>query len=207
MLDAPPASLRFRGAGGAVEVRDDPARSLSFAAIAQEMARLGQPLRLAGQLDLSAQFRDHADSGYLPMFLTGAHAAEVEVDMASGQARCLRVSAAHDVGKVINARDAIGQIEGGVVMGVGSALMEEYISGQTLGLSTYHIPVATSAPEIRAHLIEVAGRHAAFGVKGLGEATCLPTPPAILNAISRAIGARVRRTPATGEHVLAAILG
>jgi CO/xanthine dehydrogenase Mo-binding subunit len=85
--------------------------------------------------------------------------------------------------------------------------MEEYVSGQTLGLSTYHIPTATSAPEIRTHLIEVAGRYAAFGIKGLGEATFLPTPPAILNAISRAIGVRIRRTPATGEYILAAILG
>jgi CO/xanthine dehydrogenase Mo-binding subunit/aerobic-type carbon monoxide dehydrogenase small subunit (CoxS/CutS family) len=207
MLDAPPTTLEFREVGSAVEVRGDPARSLSFAEIAGEMANLGQPLRLMGQLDLSAQFRDHADSGYLPLFLTGAHVAEVEVDMASGQARCLRVSAAHDVGRVINPRDAIGQIEGGVMMGVGSALMEEYVSGQTLGLSTYHIPTATSAPEIRTHLIEVAGRYAAFGIKGLGEATFLPTPPAILNAISRAIGVRIRRTPATGEYILAAILG
>ena len=54
-------------------------------------------------------------------------------------------------------------------------------------------------------LVEVAGRHAAFGAKGLGEATLLPTPPAIINAVSRAIGARIRQTPATAERILAAI--
>ncbi len=202
ILDMSPDALIWRRTGGAIEAAGIPDRVVSFAELAQEMARLNQPRRITGRLDLSAVFREHSESGYLPLFLTGAHAAEIEVDLATGQTRCLHVSAAHDVGKVINRRDATGQVEGGVMMGLGSALMEEFVSGRTLGFSTYHVPTALALPEIRTYLVEVRGRYAAFGVKGLGEATFLPTAPAILNGISRAVGVRIRRTPATGEYVL-----
>ncbi|MGC8781696.1 MAG: molybdopterin cofactor-binding domain-containing protein, partial [Anaerolineae bacterium] len=175
------------------------------AAVAEEMARTGQERRIRGTIDLTDHYPDDRGSDYLPFFLTAAHLAEVEVDLETGKPTVRLIVAAHDVGRAINPRDAAGQIEGGVVMGLGSALIEEFTPGVSRGFSTYALPTATSVPEIRVRLVEVPGRHAAFGVKGLGEATFLPTPPAIINAVSRAIGRRVRRTPATPERILAAM--
>jgi aldehyde oxidoreductase len=90
-------------------------------------------------------------------------------------------------------------------MGMGSVLMEELVPGLSTGFSTYMIPSARSAPQIRVHLVETPSRYGPLGAKGLGEAAMLPTAPSMVNAISRAIGARVRRLPATAERVLQAM--
>ena len=119
--------------------------------------------------------------------------------------KVLRVIAAHDVGRVVNPLDAAGQIEGAIVMGLGAALYEEYLPGQTVGLIQYLVPMAGSLPEIKTILVEVPSRLGPYGVKGLGEAAMLPTTPAIINAISRAIGSRIRSIPATPERVLSVI--
>jgi CO/xanthine dehydrogenase Mo-binding subunit len=92
-----------------------------------------------------------------------------------------------------------------MIMGLGAALMEEFLPGRSTGFSDYYLPTVRSMPEIEVILVEVPGRHGPHGVKGLGEAAMLPSTPAIINAISRAIGARIRTIPATPERVLAAI--
>ena len=181
----------------------DPRVSLS--AVAQELERCGVSRRVKGQMDLGTQFPGNEQ--YLPMFVTGAHVAEVEVSLETGETRVLSVAAAHDVGRAINPRDAEGQIEGSIVMGLGSVLMEEFIPGVSRGYSDYMIPTMRSTPEIRVHLIEAPSRYGPLGAKGLGEAAMLPTAPALVNAISRTIGARVRKLPATSERVLHAIRG
>jgi CO/xanthine dehydrogenase Mo-binding subunit len=117
------------------------------------------------------------------------------------------VVAAHDVGRAINPIDAKGQIEGAVVMGLGTALMEEYVPGQSTGFGEYYLPTTMSMPEIEVMLVEVPSFEGPFGAKGLGEAAILPSTPAIINGISRAIGARVRVLPATPERVLRARTG
>jgi CO/xanthine dehydrogenase Mo-binding subunit/aerobic-type carbon monoxide dehydrogenase small subunit (CoxS/CutS family) len=203
LLDRPPDDLIL--SEDAVHSRSTLDLALPLAAVAAEMTRTGQPRRIRGALDLSRHYPDDRAGDYLPFFLTAAHLAEVEVDLETGKPAVKLIVAAHDVGKVINPRDAAGQVEGGVVMGLGSALSEEFTPGVSRGFSTYAVPTATSVPEIRVRLVETPGRHAAFGVKGLGEATFLPTPPAIINAISRAIGARIRQTPATAERIRTAI--
>jgi CO/xanthine dehydrogenase Mo-binding subunit len=138
----------------------------------------------------------------VPLFVTGAQLAEVVVDLRTGEVHVTRVVAVHDVGRAINPLDARGQIEGAVVMGLGAALMEEYIPGASTGLSNYYLPTIRSMPEIEVMLVEVPSLHGPFGAKGLGEAAILPSTPAIVNAISRAIGARIRELPATPERVL-----
>jgi aldehyde oxidoreductase len=180
--------------------------AVALSAVAKKMEQDRVPRRVEGIMDLRDRFpgNDSAES-YLPMFLTGVHVAEVEVDTDTGLARALSISAAHDVGRVINRRDTEGQIEGAVVMAMGSVLMEELVPGRSLGFSTYMIPTARSVPEIRVRLVETPSRYGPFGAKGLGEAAMLPTAPALVNAISRAVGARVRRLPATSERVLEAI--
>jgi len=127
------------------------------------------------------------------------------VDLETGIVNVLRVIAAHDVGRVVNPIDATGQIEGAVMMGLGAALSEEYLPGQTTGLSQYLAPMVGSVPEIQAILVEVPSRLGPYGVKGLGEAAMLPSTPAIINAVSRAIGCRTRSIPATPERILSVI--
>ena len=176
--------------------------SISLEEIAQEFDRMGKSRRVTGFFDLSSTFPKETRPEYVPIFITGAHVAEVVVDLYTGEVEVERVVAAHDVGRAINPTDAKGQIEGAVVMGLGAALMEEYIPGASTGFSDYYLPTIRSMPEIEVVLVEVPSHHGPLGSKGLGEAAMLPTTPAIVNAISRAIGARIREIPATPERVL-----
>ena len=115
--------------------------------------------------------------------------------------------ACHDVGRAVNHVDAEGQIEGALVMGMGAALLEEVVPGHTRGFADYYMPTIKSMPQIAVILVEKPSLFGPFGVKGLGEAPMLPATPAIINAVSRAIGRRLRTIPATPERVLATIRG
>jgi CO/xanthine dehydrogenase Mo-binding subunit/aerobic-type carbon monoxide dehydrogenase small subunit (CoxS/CutS family) len=205
LLDRAPGTLRF--AGERVVAADG--SGISLAEVAAEFDRVGKSRRVRGTFDLNAQFPAETRPTYAPLFVTGAHLAEVEVDLRTGETRVLRMVAAHDVGKAVNRRDAEGQIEGALMMGVGAALMEEVLPGHTTGFADYYLPTIKSMPEIEVFLVERVGRFGPFGVKGLGEAAMLPATPAIINAISRAIapagGRRLREVPATPERVLAAL--
>ena len=151
--------------------------------------------------------------------------AEVEVDMETGEARVLRVWTAHDVGKVINPQTGEGQIEGGVVQGLGYALTEEHIladresppdprvrradgrkgfnPGRILNdqFSTYIIPTAMDMPEIHSIIVEKSFSYGPSGAKGLGETPIIAVAPAIVNAIAHATGIRLMRIPATPERI------
>ncbi len=193
----PPTSARA-GTDGL----EQPALSVSLAEVAREFDRMGKSRRAAGCFNPSLLFPEETRPEYVPIFVTGAHLAEVVVDLRTGEVRVSRVVAAHDVGRAINPVDARGQIEGAVLMGLGAALMEEVIPGVSTGLSDYYLPTVASMPEVEVLLVEVASFHGPFGAKGLGEAAMLPATPAIINAVSRAIGARIREIPATPERVL-----
>ena len=150
-------------------------------------------------LDADGQGAPYAVYGY------GAQIAEVEVDMRLGTVRVVRITAAHDLGRVINPLLAEGQIQGGIAQGLGMALMEEYIPGRTENLHDYLIPTTGDMPEIVPILIEVPDPEGPAGAKGLGEHVLIPTAPAILNAIRDASGAEVTQLPAVPHRVLAAI--
>jgi CO/xanthine dehydrogenase Mo-binding subunit len=169
--------------------------------VADEFDRIGKSRKVPGVFDLSPLFPEETRPEYVPLFVTGAQAAEVIVNVRTGEVRVPRVAAAHDVGRAINPIDARGQIEGAVVMGLGTALMEEFIPGESEGFGDYYLPTTMSMPEIEVTLVEVPSFEGPFGAKGLGEAAILPSAPAIINGISRAIGARVRTLPATPERV------
>ena len=203
LLDVPASGLLIQDE--CVVERDGGHLSVSLADVAAEFDRIGKSSRVVGLFDLSPAFPAETRPEYVPLFITGAHLADVMVDMETGIVQVLRVVAAHDVGRAINPTGATGQIEGGVVMGMGAALYEEYIPGQTTDLAHYQLPVAVSAPHIQAILVEVPSRWGPHGVKGLGEAPLLPATPAIINAVSRAIGCRLRSIPATPERILSAI--
>ena len=203
LLDRPTDSLVI--VHDRVVVQNDPNPAVSLTAVAQEFDRIGKSRRVVDYFDISSAFPEPTRPEYIPLFVTGAHVAEVSVDLETGTVQVLRVTAAHDIGRTVNPLDAAGQVEGAVVMGLGAALMEEYLPGQTTGLNGYHLPTIGSMPEIKVILVEVPSQLGPRGVKGLGEAAMLPSTPAIINAVSRAIGVRLRTIPATPERVLTAI--
>jgi len=150
-------------------------------------------------LDENGQGTPYAVFGY------GAQIAEVEVHMRLGTTRVRQIIAAHDVGRAINPQLAKGQIEGGIAQGLGMALMEEYLPGETENLHNYLIPTIGDVPPITSILIEKPDPEGPMGAKGLGEHVLIPTAPAILNAIRHASGAKITKVPALPHRVLAAI--
>jgi CO/xanthine dehydrogenase Mo-binding subunit/aerobic-type carbon monoxide dehydrogenase small subunit (CoxS/CutS family) len=150
-------------------------------------------------LDADGQGEPYAVYGY------GAQVVELEVDLKLGTVRVLHITAAHDLGRVINPLLATGQIEGGIAQGLGMALMEEYIPGRTENLHDYLIPSCGDMPEIETIFIEKPDPVGPMGAKGLGEHVLIPTAPAILNAIHDATGAWIDQLPALPHRVLAAI--
>jgi CO/xanthine dehydrogenase Mo-binding subunit/aerobic-type carbon monoxide dehydrogenase small subunit (CoxS/CutS family) len=181
--------------------------AVSLAAVAAEMERIGLPRRVRGVFapQLGPDLSERARPAFLPFFVTGAHLAEVDVNVETGQVQVLRIVAAHDVGHAVNLQGVQGQVEGAVLMSLGAALMEEYIPGVSTGFSDYYLPTIRCTPQIEVIPVEVPSRWGPQGAKGLGEAATLATTPAVLNAIHHATGARLRRIPATPECVLAAV--
>jgi CO/xanthine dehydrogenase Mo-binding subunit len=117
--------------------------------------------------------------------------------------------AAFDIGKAINPRAVEGQIEGGVAMGIGYALMEKVVLKegyiQNMNLQNYLIPTSLDIPDIKPIILEVENKYGPYGAKGIGEMPNIPATPAILNAIANACGGRVRSLPADPETVYWAI--
>jgi carbon-monoxide dehydrogenase large subunit len=153
-------------------------------------------------LDLETGHSDHASAFY--MYAT--QAAEVAVDEDSGRVRVLRMSAAHDVGKAINPLNCVAQIEGGVVMGIGSALHEEMVVDPTGKVRNpsfldYHLATSLDIPELISIVVECAEPEGPYGAKGLGEPGLAPTPAAIGNAVADAIGVRIYDLPLKPENV------
>ncbi len=153
----------------------------------------------ASTLDENGQGKPYASYAF------GAQLALVEVDIALGRTRVLRMAAAHDVGRAINPTLVEGQIQGAIAQGLGFALMEEFIPGETEDLHNYLIPTFGDMPEIEIFLIEVAEPSGPFGAKGVGEPGLVATAPAIFSAIHQATGVTVRRAPATPDRLAAAI--
>lgn len=142
----------------------------------------------------------------------GIEIALVEVDIETGETDVLKMWAAHDAGKVINPAMYFGQVAGGVHMGVGYGLTEEFILEKgiprTRRFSEYFIPTVLDMPgELASVAVEVEDPTGPFGAKGLGETPTLPTAAAIANAIHDATGNWLKRIPATSEVVWRAIHG
>jgi len=138
-----------------------------------------------------------------------AQAAEVEVNSLTGEVKVLRVVVANDVGKAINPLGLQGQIEGGVVMGIGHALTEHFITEEgkvfTDRMARYRIPSITWTPEITAYVVEHPVATGPHGAKGVGEIVTVPTIPAITNAIYNAVGVRVDALPVDQAQIVEAL--
>jgi len=154
---------------------------------------------------------NHADAW--KHFTAGAQFAQVEVDTETGLVRVQRIVAVHDCGLVVNALTAESQVQGGIIQGISYALYENRILDRATGrmvnpnVDQYKIAGALDVPDIEVIFLPVwDGVNNTHSV-GIGEPATVPTAGAIANAVSHAIGARIRSLPITPESVLAALDG
>jgi CO/xanthine dehydrogenase Mo-binding subunit len=174
-------------------------KPMSLKEIAAKRALTGGPIGASAQVN---------PGGVAPGFAT--QFCDVEVDPETGKVTVLRFVAAQDVGRAIHPSYVEGQIQGGVVQGIGWALNEEYIYNSkgrldNAGFLDYRVPVASDLPMIEAILVEVPNPNHPYGAKGVGEVNIVPPMAAIANAIENAIGRRMTELPMSPPKVLAAI--
>ena len=138
-------------------------------------------------------------------FVYGANVAEVEVDNATGKTELLHFVSVHDVGRAINKATVEGQIYGGVAMGAGYGMMEEFIQengeAKTINFDEYYILTAMDVPKMKAVIVENPDKYGPFGAKSIGEPAVEMAAPAVTNAIYNATGRRVKNLPANLEEV------
>ncbi len=176
-------------------------KPLSLKEIAAKSAQTGGPITSAASVNAGGQA-----PGFSTQFC------DVEVDPETGKVKVLRFVAAQDVGRAIHPSYVEGQIQGGVVQGIGWALNEEYIYDakgrlENPGFLDYRCPVASDLPMIEALLVEVPNPAHPYGAKGVGEVNIVPPMAAMANAIDRAISRRLTELPMSPPKVLAAIDG
>jgi xanthine dehydrogenase molybdenum-binding subunit len=203
-MSVPPDQIRFEGGrlrynGSSVEIGEVVAwmreQGLEAKARYAYDAPKTQPLGTGGDMHFA--------------FSYATQAALVEVDMETGAVKVIKIIAANDVGRAINPRTLTGQVQGGISMGMGNCLTEEYIVENGVPWSVlfarYKIPSIKHTPEIVSHLVEEQTSQGPFGAKGVGEITSINTTPAIANAIYQATGVRVYRIPVDQDALLRAI--
>jgi len=198
--DVRPEQIRFED--GIVHVNG---HSLNYAEIYKEMTALGQQPRVRYMYE-APKTQPLGTGGDMHFaFSFGVQAAEVEVNRLTGEVRVLRIISANDVGMAVNPLGLQGQVEGGVMMGLGNALTEEYIVENgypvTDHLARYRIPGIMLTPEITSIIVEHPVEAGPYGAKGVGEISSIPTTPAITNAIYNAVGVRVDKLPVDQELI------
>ncbi len=152
-------------------------------------------------LDANGQGRAYATYAF------AAQVCVVEVDTELGRVKPIQFVAAHDVGRAVNPQLIEGQIQGGIVQGIGMALMEEYLPGKTDNLHDYLIPTFGDIPAIDIKLIEEPEPLGPYGAKGVGEPALVPTPAAIVGAIRHATGVTVTELPVLPHRLHRALRG
>ena len=203
--DVPPEQVRFED--GWVRANG---RALSLAEVATEMKAMGQQPRALYEYE-APETRPLGSGGDMHFaFSFAAQAIEVQVNKRTGEVEVLRVIAANDVGTAVNPVGLQGQVEGGIMMGIGTGLTEEFIvqDGQivTDHLARYRMPGIMLTPEITSIIVEDPTAEGPYGAKGVGEICSIPTAPAITNAIYNAVGVRVDRLPVDQELYRASAL-
>ncbi|HEX3508977.1 MAG TPA: xanthine dehydrogenase family protein molybdopterin-binding subunit [Candidatus Dormibacteraeota bacterium] len=189
-LEAAPEDLEI--VDGRVTVRGVPERYVEVTKLVEmstEFMGKYRPIQATGRSAVQAAS---------PMFTV--HIARVRTDPETGAFQLTGYAAIQDVGRAINPPEAMGQIHGGVVQGLGRALGEQLaysVDGQlrTSSFLDYELPTADQLPEIDVKLVEVASAVGPLGAKGVGEPPAVPGPAAITNALARATGIRLRDVP------------
>lgn len=201
-LKVPKSSLSLRD--GFVVVDTNPEVRVELSLLAKRIHDKGGSLVWQGYFDPETVPLDPETGEGAPYatYAFACHMVQVEVDVLTGEVDVKKVIAAHDVGKAIHPENVIGQICGGVAMGLGFALMEEFEPGKTESMKDYHIPTSSDMPEIVPIIVESAEPSGPFGAKGVGEPALIPTAPAIVNGITAALNRRIYDLPASLERVI-----
>jgi aldehyde oxidoreductase len=173
-----------------------------------DMIAAGKPTRYLGTRIQDATLLEPKTGQGAPFEsrVHGAQMAEVEVDTETGNVRVVKMTAAVDAGTVINPVIVEGQIEGGMDMGVGMALREEYVHGRTKDWVSIHFPTMKTSFESTVILLQTPRKKGTLGAVGVSEFVLLPTAAAVITAIQDATGgARICELPATPARVLASL--
>jgi len=199
---------------GDVEFRNgtvgSPGSSMSFAELAERCWVQNVNTAADGWYAApESTFDENGQGDAYAVYSFATHVAEVEVDTETGRVTVEKITAAHDVGRVMNPVTLEGQIEGGVMQGIGMALYEQMKTEggavTTADFSTYIIPTAMDAPDIEMAFVEHPYSKGPFGAKGIGETPAMPGAVAVANAVSNALGVRFRELPLTPERVIQAL--
>jgi len=211
-LKIPMSELVF--AGGRVFHAEDPEKGMTFAEAVQAAEAAVGTVGSVGSYTppKSAGRYRGAGVGPSPAYSYSAAVAEVDVDPDTGIVRVPKIWVAHDVGRCINAATVIGQVEGGVYMGLGEALMEEmvYRGNRNVvhkipSLLEYKSPTTLEMCDVVTYIIEDPDPNGPFGAKEVGQGPLLPVMPAVANAVYDAVGVRVDEIPVSPEKVLKAL--
>ncbi len=183
-------------------------RLASFTELAAETFRRGKPMYGFGWFKSPKTSWDE-EKGQGEAYFTfvyGCNVAEVEVDTQTGKVDVVEFTSVHDVGKAISRGGVLGQIYGGVAMGLGYGLLEEFDFEdgvpKHLNFDEYLIPTSMDVPPVKAIIVENEDAAGPFGAKSIGEPANEIAAPAIVNAIFNATGQRVYELPANLERVL-----
>jgi CO/xanthine dehydrogenase Mo-binding subunit len=213
MLGQSPDDLEVGGGGVRVRGEDEP--RVMLGEVAAAALGSGGPIASTGSYSTPApKFDPESASGLLfPIWPTPTyhvHVAEVEVDPDTGAVTVLRYIVVQEVGKAINPAGILGQVQGGVVQGLGYALYEGLQIGpdaryRQRTLEAYRLPIALDIPDIEVVLLEHPAPEGPYGAKGAAEPPVVPVAAAIGNAVADATGGPIDRIPITPEDVLDAL--
>ena len=184
---------------GVFQHKDDPELKLTFKELAGQLAGSGGGISSQTTVDPSG-----AGGAF------GTHVVDLEVDPETGKVTILNYTIVQDAGKAIHPSYVEGQMQGGVVQGIGWALNEEYTfdgDGRMANSSflDYRMPTSLDLPMINTIIVEVANPGHPYGVRGVGEVPIVPPMAAIANAIARAIGIRMEHLPMSPGAILEAM--
>ena len=183
---------------GVVRHKSDPELRLGFKDLARQLATTGGTVAGQSNVDPAGEGNSYA-----------VHLADVEVDPDTGKTEVTRYTAIQDVGKAVHPSYVEGQMQGGVVQGIGWALNEEYYfdnSGRMMNPTflDYRMPTSLDLPMIDTVIVEVANSGHPYGVRGVGEVPIVPPMAAIANGIHEATGLRLRSLPMSPGKILEA---
>ena len=202
--DSPLAGLKsdeVGGRDGGLCKLDEPERCESYASILARAQR--DAVSVVGSAPPPLEMQ------HWSMHSFGAMFCEARVNAVTGETRVSRFLGSFDCGRILNAKTATSQFRGGIIMGLGLALMEETQVDERNGrimnpsLAEYHVPVHMDVPEIDVIWTDIADPHTPMGAHGIGEIGITGTGAAVANAVYNACGKRVRDLPMTLDKLLA----